>query len=542
MSVRVREACLVVVGFTLLTLVLTWPQVQQLTSHVGWHYDANFSIWRLAWIAHQLSADPAHLFDANIFYPTPNTLTFSDALLLQGVLGAPLIWLGLSPITVYNLLVLLSFVTAGPAMYALARSLGAGSTGAWVAGIIFAFQPYRFAHYPQLEILWSCWIPLALWALDRAMVTGRVSAGALVGLFVALQALSCLYYAVFLVTGLALVAFIMTAGRKPSELMSLARAGLAALIVAAAIVGPYAFAYLDGRGAVGERTEAEVLRWSPTVVNYLAAPFENWLYDPPDAQGIDAMEGMLFPGVAALLLAGIGAVTWHERRRIAYVVLLLVSVDLSLGLNGFLYRFFFELVPLYNGLRVPARMFVMVSAAMSVLAAMGLTWLMDAARRRAVRRGIAGGALVAVLAESLSVPVALRPLPTEAPGTYQWLSEQPPGVVAEWPWPSLDMLGVTDVPRHMYFSTWHWRPLVTGYSGHYPESFILMLGRTRGFPDEQAIRELRRLDVRYLILHSQPDPDAYVRMRERLRAFPEFELQFTEHIEGDELALYLLAP
>jgi hypothetical protein len=541
-SPRAREACLAVAGFSALTVVLTWPQVQQITSHVGWHYDALFSVWRLAWIAHQLPADPAHLFDANIFYPASNTLTFSDALLLQGLLGAPLIWLGISPITVYNLLVLLSFVTAGVAMYALARSLEASQAGAWVAGTVFAFQPYRFAHYPQLELLWTCWVPLALWALHRAFLTGRVSAGALVGLFVALQALSCLYYAVFLVTGLAIVAIVMGAGRKPTELASLARAGLAALIVTAVIVGPYAFAYLDGRHAIGERSEADVLRWSPTIVNYLAAPFENWLYDPPNVQGIDAMEGMLFPGVAAVLLAGIGALAWHDRGRIAYVVLLLVSVDLSLGLNGFLYRYFFEFVPLYDGLRVPARMFVIVSAAMSVLAAMGVTWLVHASRRRAVRRGFAGGALVAVLAESLSLPVSLRPLPTEAPRTYQWLSEQPPGVVAEWPWPSLAMLGVTDVPRHMYFSTWHWRPLVTGYSGHYPQSFIQLLGRTVGFPDEQAIRELRRIDVRYLILHSHPDPDAYVRMRERLRGFPEFELQFTEHIEGEELALYLLAP
>ncbi len=542
MSDRAREATLVIAGFSLLTLALTWPQAAQLNSHVGWHYDAFFSVWRLAWIAHQLPRDPAHLFDANIFHPASNTLTYSDALLLQGVLGAPLIWLGLSPTTVYNVMVLLSFVTAGGTMYLLARSLGASQGGAWVAGIVFAFQPYRFAHYPQLELLWTCWIPLALWALHRTAATGRLSAGAMVGVFVALQALSCLYYAVFLVTALAVVALVIGAGRPRAELVSLARAGLAAVAVAAVAVGPYALVYLKGRDLTGVRSEEEVLRWSPTLVNYLAAPFENWVYDPPNAEGIDAMEGMLMPGVAAVLLAVVGALTWRHRARLAYVVLMGIGFDLSLGLNGLLYRFFFEWVPAYDGLRVPARMFVIVSVAMSVLAAMGLTRLIEFARTSFARRMVLAVAMAVVVIESLSVPVTLRPVPTEPLRTYQWLAEQPPGVVAEWPWPRLDMLGVTDVPRHMLFSTWHWHPLVTGYSGHYPQSYLLMLGRTLGFPDDQAVRELQRLDVRYVILHSRPDPEKYALVREQLREHPAFELQFTERIEGEELALYLLAP
>lgn len=540
MSDRAREVCLVVGGFALLTIVLTWPQVLQLNSHVGWHYDAFFSVWRLAWIAHQLPNDPAHLFDANIFYPASNTLTYSDALLLQGVAGAPLIWLGMSAITVYNLMVLLSFVAAGSAMYGFARSLGAGAAGACVAGLIFAFQPYRFAHYPQLELLWTCWIPLALWALHRVFDTRRLSAGVLLGLFVALQALSCLYYAVFLVTALAIVALIMAAGRPLRELVSLGRAGLAALAVAALLVAPYALTYLAGRDETGARTEADVARWSPRLVNYLAAPFENWLYDPPNVEGIDAMEGMLFPGVVAVCLTIVGAVAWRSRARLAYLVLLVVAVDLSLGTNGWLYPFFFEWVPPYDGLRVPARMFVVVSAAMSVLAAQALTLMLNASGAGAMRSVMAGVASVAVIVESLSVPVSLRPLPTVPPRTYQWLAEQPHGVVAEWPWPTTAALGVTDVPRHMYFSTWHWKPLVTGYSGHYPQSFLLMLGRTEEFPDDRAVRELRRLDVRYVVLHSTPDPEKYALMRELLREHPAFELQFTEHIEGEELALYLL--
>ena len=50
--------------------------------------------WVLAWVAHQLPSAPAHIFDANIFYPERNTLAYSETLLVPGLLAAPLHWLG----------------------------------------------------------------------------------------------------------------------------------------------------------------------------------------------------------------------------------------------------------------------------------------------------------------------------------------------------------------------------------------------------------------------------------------------------------------
>ena len=50
--------------------------------------------WVLGWVAHQLPHAPAHIFDANIFYPERNTLAYSETLLVPGLLAAPLHWLG----------------------------------------------------------------------------------------------------------------------------------------------------------------------------------------------------------------------------------------------------------------------------------------------------------------------------------------------------------------------------------------------------------------------------------------------------------------
>jgi len=46
--------------FAVLTALMTYPQVRQLSTAVGDSDDPLLSIWRLSWIAHQLPRDPGH--------------------------------------------------------------------------------------------------------------------------------------------------------------------------------------------------------------------------------------------------------------------------------------------------------------------------------------------------------------------------------------------------------------------------------------------------------------------------------------------------
>jgi len=131
--------------FTILTIVFTWPQALHWLS-VPDFIDTYFSLWRIGWIAHQLTVDPRHLFDANIFYPLHDTLAYSDAVLLQGLAGAPLIWMGVPTVVVYNLLILSAFVLSGLGAFLLVRDLTGSSAAGLVGGIVFAFAPFRFDH------------------------------------------------------------------------------------------------------------------------------------------------------------------------------------------------------------------------------------------------------------------------------------------------------------------------------------------------------------------------------------------------------------
>ena len=87
----IQAAAIPAVVVAALTVLVTWPQALHIATRVAAHDDPLFSIWRLAWIAHALATDPAPLFDANIFHPATKTLTFSDAMLLEGALARALV-------------------------------------------------------------------------------------------------------------------------------------------------------------------------------------------------------------------------------------------------------------------------------------------------------------------------------------------------------------------------------------------------------------------------------------------------------------------
>ena len=165
---------LVVLLYAVLTAVMTYPQITRMSDTVAVNDgDPLFSTWRLAWVAHQLPRDPAHLFNANIFYPERLTLAFSDSMLVTGLMAAPLFWLGVPQLMVYNIMLLASFALSGASMFLLVRSLTHNNGAAFVAGFIFAFLPYRFMHYSHLELQVSHWMPLCLWALHRTIRHGR---------------------------------------------------------------------------------------------------------------------------------------------------------------------------------------------------------------------------------------------------------------------------------------------------------------------------------------------------------------------------------
>lgn len=454
-------------------------------------------MWRLAWVAHQLTVDPTTLFDANIFWPARGTLAYSDAMLLLGVLGAPFIWLGLHPAAVHNILALAAFVTAGVGAARLMRYFTPSLPAQLVAATIFAFAPYRFAHIGHLELLWTAFLPLSLLSVYRVLEQPTVRRGLALGLAVGLQALCSVYYFLFLVIWLVPATALAPLHVRVAWSRRHLVAGSVAVVTTALLIAPYVAPYSQAREELPPRAEAEVRRYSAVPTDYLRVSSGNLIYPSFEAEAPD--ERSLFVGTIGLALATIAVVLVRSRVTATFGVLALVALDLSLGVNGITYNLLREALPALGGFRAPARFGVLVLLSVAVLAGLGLARLLSRATPGRMQR-VSVLLICGLCLEYWSSPVFTRPAETKAPPVYAWLAAQPPSVVMEIPLPTPQTLWLYET-SHQYSSIYHWQTLLNGYSGYAPRSYVRMLDVMRDFPSERSVGYLRERGVDLVIFH-----------------------------------------
>lgn len=496
--------------FVALTALMTWPQPRVFATHAVEHQDVFFNMWRLRWIAHALITAPLELFNANVFHPEHGVLAYSDAMLLEGILAAPLTWAGLPPVLVHNVMLIAPIVASAIGAVVLARHVTGSLAASLIAGIVFAYAPYRFDHFMHMELQWTVWMPWAFWALQRSIETGAVRFGLLAGLFVSLQMASSVYYGVFLGIVSAVVGGVQLAPLRGKRLLHAGRSLVIAGLLAGGFSAVYARPYASASERVGTREEAEATTFSARPRDYRMATPDNLLHGARSAAGMP--ERRLFPGLVPLILGLIGLLLIPLRpATVAYVVGLVVAFELSLGFFGRLYPWLYDSIPVFRGLRAPARASVFCLLFLGVFGAQGLAAL-GARLAPRLRQAVTASACLVVLCEYWVAPLTLIAYPNDPPPLYALMARLPPGVVAHFPMPRPESPPHHD-PRYAYLSTFHWHPLVNGYSGFFPASYRDRLERLRTFPDAASVAHLRQEGIRYIIVHSDGYPGAGDRHR-----------------------------
>jgi hypothetical protein len=529
---RIAIHAAVVAFFVALTCVVMFEQVFQLRS-VADLGDPLFNVWRLDWVAYQLLRDPRHLFDANIFHPEPRTLAYSDAMLVPGLVAAPWIWAGADPVVVHNVMMMASAALSGVTMFWLVRWL-TGSTGAgFVAGSVFALYPLRWALYSHLELQVTVWMPLALLLFHRTIAHGRLSTGLGAGLAVALQALSCLYYGLFLSLYLCIVAASLALTSK-LRFRHAAAPLLSGAVLTGLLIAPVTLPYFQNRETVGQRALDDVRPFSAHARDYLAGHPRSRVY----GKLLPGQEGRLelFPGVAPLALAAPG-IALLSPGTIAYTVGLAVAADASRGVNGSTYPALYRWAIPFRGLRAANRFAVLVALSLAVLAGYGVARMLRAVQSVAIRRSVAAG-LVALVALESSPALELTPAWRHAPPVYASLPADQDSVLVDLPFPQRDGPFTVEY-SYLYFATVHHRRLVNGGSGYYPPWYNALAVLMRDFPSDASIEALRRHGADYVVVHGAfYEPDAYARVVSAIEARPELTLATTGKWNGQEVRLY----
>jgi len=296
--------------FAAVTIVMTWPLAAGLSRDIPGDFgDPLFTSWVLSW-------DATHLgrgwWSANIFAPHPLTLAYSEHFLPQAIQILPVYAITGNAILCYNLLFLSTFALSGFGMFLLGVELTESTAAGVVAGLAFAFAPYRIANIPQLHVLSAAWMPIVLLGLHRHYATRRTAP--LIGAAVAwvVQNLSSGYYFLFFTPIVILyMAWEITRRGLWSDARILVRAGAAIGIVLAATV-PFLLPYVELRRlGFSARSLAETRRFSADVYAYFTADPNLRLWGSI-AQAWPKSEGLLFPGLTIVVLAAIGIA--HRRK------------------------------------------------------------------------------------------------------------------------------------------------------------------------------------------------------------------------------------
>jgi hypothetical protein len=131
---------------------------------------------------------------------------------------------------------------------------------------------------------------------------------------------------------------------------------------------------------------------------------------------------------------------------------------------------------------------------------------------------VAAGSL-AVL-EAWPHPLGLVEVPAAGRAVDAWLAAAPiPGAVVILPMYAPPRAHLE--ARRLLGSTAHWRPLVNGYSSHFPRGHRETVETLNAFPADAALARLRALGVRYVVLHpDQATPSERSRLQAALGALP----------------------
>lgn len=529
------------------------PPLGRLRSHVAPNAgDPVLLTWIMEHQARAVLTDPSRLYAANIFFPEPAAIAWSDN--LTAFVPAYLaVWLasGRESVLAYNVVTWVAFAGGSLAVLLLARRLLRSPWAAVVVAVAFSLAVIRRSAVGHTQLAGFVFLPLSLTLLMDLVERRRVRTALAAGVCLAGLWYSAVYF--FVLAVVVVPAFTLTwALRHRRDLDRRLLALWAAVAATAALlVAPSLPPYLElQQRSSFARADDELLTIGPHSFTQPGSIVYRWL-DQVDAtrEGSDAFVGFVVLALAVVALAGAAVVrlrpgraqagtparvqggavdgggdrgddrwTAEARRRrfalplaVACTLAGLVALGPDDGVLSAPYRALRTLVPGLDSARALNRFWVLPALGFALLAGRGFERVAGGLARRAGPPAVPVAAVVVVAALVLelfvrpaSAPVADDP---DLVAVNEALAELDPGVVTELPVPTLPGYPYILAVRQLR-SLEDGLPRVEGYSGDAPDGLPAYFQALTTFPAEPALAALRQAGVRHVVLHGAPTPCA----------------------------------
>jgi hypothetical protein len=512
-----RQFFIALLIYVLATLIFLYPLPFHLGDRIFENGDSYLHLWIFSWESHTLFHSPANFWNGNIFYPESNTLALSELVLpilpifsaFRGMTGNPLI--------AYNATLLVTFPLSALAMMALVFYLTRKFPAALIGGFIYGFTPIRLSHLHRIQNESMIWLPLIFLFFHLWLKRGRWRDALIASLLFVLQYLTTVYTALYLIPVLLIwyaVHFVLCKQvPKRRHLLQ----GITAGAVALSILAPFIWKYQQlSDWHVQPPESLKIFLSSDCWWNFLATFPSNLLYFNLFRKFSEhPYDRFYFSGFLVVLLA---LFSLRFRKDPAVKVLwMIAAVSYIFALGPFFqysrhvtqiplpYHWIYDYFPGLEMLRAPARFGFIMIAALTVLCAYG--WLAIAEIFRLSTAKLVSLTLLLLGLEFFSAPIPLRPEVSgnRIPQAYAFLQK------------SSEVGGVLELPTHAqsaalsdftdriytYFSAYHFKPIVVGYSGYFPPTFEGLIAETAKLPAADSLDLFEAIGVRTIVLHTK---------------------------------------
>ena len=546
-----RPSVIVLLLYTLLSLLLTWPLLPQLLTHVPgvpqWAFDESTFLWNIWYFKHTVvDGLQSPLHSELIWYPLGIDLILYTYNFFHALITQPLLVAVNLPFA-SNVALLTSTVLSGYGVFLLVTYLlkrngqasRATAYAAFAAGALYAFASNRaiYAALGHYDMVTTQWIPFYALALLRALDPQltrpqRRKAALLGGLFFAFNGLAEMITALFLAIFTLIVLFIYLASRKFTWRQwlggggYLALLGLVAFLVWSPALVPILTQFLTNDFSLQGWGEAiplstDLLGWfTPTVLHpQWGSDLVSELRRVQERALSEAVGGFrdlntVFLGWVTLGLAILGATAYRKQVRIwlwTSLIFGIFTLGPFLQING---RYRFDLdgeeatfplpfvllhyLPIIKANRAPNRNSVLLMLGLAILVGYGLYWLLQRLQKGLEKRPRTGQVLQlsvlllvtgALLYEHLALPAPLSD--ARVPAVYAQIALDPaPVSVLQFPLGWRNSFGVwgPEQTQLQYFQTAHGKPMLGGNISRAPD---FKMDYFKRIPFFQALRNVQ---------------------------------------------------
>jgi hypothetical protein len=503
--------------YLLATLIFLYPLPFHMGDRIFEDGDSYLHLWIFSWESHALAHSPADFWNGNIFFPESNTLALSELVLPIMPIFAAFRAITGNPLIAYNATLLLSFPLSALSMLALVYYLTRRFPAALIAGFIYGFTPIRLAHLHRVQNEYMIWLPLLFLFFHLWLKRGRWKDAMIVGALFVLQYLTTVYTALYLVPILLIwygLHFILSK-RIPAwrHLLQGIAAGGSALLILTPVILKYR-QLSDWH--VQPPESLKIFLSSDLWWNFFSTFPSNFLYGSLFRQfGEHPYERFYFSGFIVVLLA-LWSLRFRTDRNVR-VLYAIAAASFLFALGPFLqisrhvtqvslpYHWIFDPFPGLEMLRAPARFGFIMIAALTVLCAYG--WMALAEKIRLSSAKLVSLTLLLLSVEFFSAKIPLLPLASgdRIPQVYSYLkNSENVGGVLELPTHAYSTTPSDFTDRiYTYFSAYHFKPIVVGYSGYFPPTFDGLIAETANLPSDNSLDIFEAIGVRTIVLHTK---------------------------------------